>query len=272
MGKIFRVLMAVAEFGAAIVACGCNAASQGPVPEYGYKVVHAYPHDRAAFTEGLFYLDGFLYESTGLEGRSGVRKVKVETGEVIQEAKLPDEYFGEGIVRWRDKIYQLTYKHEIGFIYDLETLKRVAEFRSPGQGWAFTTDGKQIYMDGSRTVNAEASAAEIRVWEPETLRETRAIPVTDEGRPVENLNELEWVKGEIFANVWLTNRIARIDPRSGRVTGWIDLTGLLAAEDSEGADVLNGIAYDAEHDRLFVTGKFWPKLFEIRLVKKNGQR
>jgi glutaminyl-peptide cyclotransferase len=253
---------------AVMAACVYSAGCQAAVPEYGYEVVHAYPHDRNAFTEGLFYADGFLYEGTGLQGQSDVRKVKLETGEVVQRTAMPDEYFGEGIVRWRDKLYQLTYKHEAGFIYDFATLRKMGEFRSPGQGWAFTTDGKKLYMDGARTVDAEVSAPEIRVWDPETLKETGVIRVRDEGRPVENINELEWVKGEIFANVWMTHRIARIDPKTGRVTGWIDLSGLLSPEESEGADVLNGIAYDAEHDRLFVTGKFWPKVFEIRLVKK----
>jgi glutamine cyclotransferase len=256
---------------AALVACACGPASQAGVPEYGYDVVHVYPHDRTAFTEGLFYLNGFLYESTGLEERSSIRKVKLETGEVLQEHQLPNTYFGEGIVKWKDKLYQLTYKTEVGFVYDFDTFQKRAEFHYPGQGWAFTTDGKQIYMDGSRAVNADASSPEIRIWDPETLKETGVIRVTDDGRPVENLNELEWVKGEIFANIWQTNRIARIDPKTGKVVGWIDLTGLLSPSDSQEVDVLNGIAYDADHDRLFVTGKLWPKLFEIKLVKK-GER
>jgi glutaminyl-peptide cyclotransferase len=253
----------------ALVACACGPASQAGVPEYGYDVVHVYPHDRNAFTEGLFYLNGFLYEATGLEGRSSVRKVKLETGEVLLETELPEAYFGEGIIKWKDKLYQMTYKHETGFIYDFATLKKIGEFHYPGQGWAFTTDGKQIYMDGSRQVNAEASNPEIRVWDPESLKEIGVISVTDEGRPVENLNELEWVKGEIYANIWQTDRIARIDPKTGHVVGWIDLTGLLTPTERQNADVLNGIAYDGEHDRLFVTGKNWPKLFEIKLVKKG---
>ena len=254
---------------AALAACACGPASQAGVPEYGYDVVHIYPHDRTAFTEGLFYLDGFLYESTGLNSHSFVRKVKLETGEVVQQYQLPDEYFGEGIVKWKDKLYQLTYTTEVGFIYDFATFSKKAEFHYPGQGWAFTTDGKRIYMDGSRTVDAAVSSPEIRIWDPETLTETGVIKVTDEGQPVENLNELEWVKGEIFANIWQTSRIARIDPKTGKVVGWIDLGGLLSPSDSQDVDVMNGIAYDAEHDRLFVTGKYWPKLFEIKLVKKG---
>ena len=255
----------------ALVACACGPASQAGVPEYGYDVVHVYPHDRNAFTDGLFYLNGFLYEATGLPGQSSVRKVKLETGEVLQQTELPEEYFGEGIVKWKDKLYQMTYKHETGFIYDFATLKKTGEFHYPGQGWAFTTDGKQIYMDGARQVNAEDSNPEIRVWDPESLKEIATIPVTDEGRPVPNINELEWVKGEIYANIWQTDRVARIDPKTGHVVGWIDLTGLLTPEERRNTDVLNGIAYDAEHDRLFVTGKNWPKLFEIKLVKKGSR-
>jgi glutamine cyclotransferase len=263
---------------AALVACSCGPNTEaGGVPEYTYDVVHVYPHDRAAFTEGLFYDHGFLYESTGLDtGRSSIRKVKIETGEVLQKEQLPDAYFGEGIVRWKDKLYQMTYKHETGFIFDFNTFKKIGEFHYPGQGWAFTTDGKRIYMDGTRDLNAEQSDPEIRIWDPETLKETGVIKVMDEGRPVANLNELEWVKGEIFANIWQTYRIARIDPKTGKVVGWIDLTGLLSPSDTVreppfATDVLNGIAYDAEHDRLFVTGKFWPKLFEIKLRKKENR-
>jgi glutamine cyclotransferase len=268
-----RFLIAVA----ALAACACGPESQASVPEYGYDVVHVYPHDRTAFTEGLFYLNGFLYEATGLYEQSSVRKVKLETGEVLQNQELPGQYFGEGIVKWKDKLYQMTYKTEVGFIYDFATLHKTGEFHYTGQGWAFTTDGKQIYMDGSHAVNAEASDPEIRIWDPETLKETGVIHVTDEGRPVENLNELEWVKGEIYANIWQTSRVARIDPKTGHVVGWIDLSGLLSPADSQGIDpsvapeVLNGIAYDAEHDRLFVTGKLWPKLFEIKLVKKGSR-
>ena len=263
-----RLLVAVAV----LAVCGCGPAYNAGVPEYTYHVVHVYPHDPTAFTEGLFYFRGFLFESTGLDGgRSSVRKVKLETGEPVEKYRLPDEYFGEGIVKWRDKIYQLTYKSETGFIFDFDTFAKKGEFHYRGQGWAFTTDGKQIYMDGSRGVQADASDPEIRVWDPESLRETGVIRVTDEGRPVSNLNELEWVKGEIFANIWQTNRVARIDPKSGKVVGWIDLTGLLTAAESQAADVLNGIAYDEEHDRLFVTGKLWPKLFEIKLLKKESR-
>ena len=264
----------------AIAALGLAARSGGPtsyasgIPEYGYEILHTYPHDPLAFTEGLFYLNGFLYESTGLEEQSSVRKVRLETGEVVQKHDLPGQYFGEGIIAWKGRLIQMTYKTEVGFIFDLTTFDKKGEFHYTGQGWAFTTDGKRIYMDGSPNVNAEESAPEIRIWDPETLKETGVIRVTADGQPVANLNELEWVKGEIYANIWQTNRIARINPSTGKVVGWIDLTGLLRPSDRvEGdfaTDVLNGIAYDAEHDRLFVTGKRWPKLFEIKLVKKSS--
>ena len=258
----------------ALIACACGPATQaGGIPEYGYQIVHTYPHDRMAFTEGLFYMNGFLYESTGVDEQSSVRKVRLETGEVVQKRDLPGQYFGEGIIAWKDRLIQMTYKTEVGFIFDLNTFEKKSEFHYPGQGWSFTTDGKKIYMDGSREVNAEESTPEIRIWDPETLKETGVIRVTADGQPVANLNELEWVKGEIYANIWMTDRIARIDPATGKVVGWIDLTGLLSPSERVGGDfptdVLNGIAYDAEHDRLFVTGKRWPKLFEIKLVKKS---
>jgi glutamine cyclotransferase len=244
-----------------LTACACGP-SQRPVIEYGYEVVHTYPHDPAAFTEGLFYLDGFLYESTGMEGQSSVRKVRLETGEVVQRHDLPAQYFGEGIINWKQRLLQLTYKTQVGFVYDLAGFGVERQFEYPGEGWAMTQDGKRIIMsDGT---------PELRFWDPETLKELGRITVTDESYPVKNVNELEWIKGEIYANVWTTDRIIRIDPESGKVVGRIDLSGLLSPEDHIGGqtDVLNGIAYDAKLDRIFVTGKKWPKLFEIRLVKK----
>ena len=251
----------------AIATYACAPVSQAGVPEYTYEVVHSYPHDRTAFTEGLFYLDGFLYESTGIEGASSVRKVRLETGEVVQRHDLPSAYFGEGIIHWKDRLIQLTYKTEVGFVYNLRTFETERRFEYPGEGWAMTQDGKNIFMsDGT---------AQIRIWDPETLRELRRITVTDQGQPVPNVNELEWVKGEIYANIWETDRIARIDPATGRVVGWIDLSGLLNPNERiagpEGTDVLNGIAYDAKGNRLFVTGKRWPKLFEIRLVRRSPE-
>ena len=229
------------------------------VPVYGYEIVHTYPHDPHAFTEGLFYLNGFLYESTGLEGHSSIRKEKLETAEVVQKVDVPPEYFGEGIVNWKTRLVSLTWRTQVGFVYDLATLKVRSRFSYPGEGWALTQDGKRLIMsDGT---------PELRFLDPDTLKEKGRITVTYEGKPVQNVNELEWVKGRIYANVWHTNVMIFIDPASGVITGMVNLTGLSSVADAVGQEsVLNGIAYDAQHDRLFVTGKNWPKLFEIRVL------
>jgi glutaminyl-peptide cyclotransferase len=245
--------------------CGAEAApafAADAPPEYGYKIVHTYAHDPKAFTQGLFFLDGYLYESTGLKGQSSIRKVRLDTGEVLQRRPLASAYFGEGIVNWKGRLIALTYTTQVGFVFDLATFEPLQQFSYPGEGWGLTHDGKRIIMsDGT---------AELRFWSPDTLKETGRLKVTDRGVPVERLNELEWVRGEIYANVWQTNRIARIDPGSGKVVGWIDLTGLLSGiYRLQTDDVLNGIAYDAAGDRLFVTGKNWPRLFEIRLTPKT---
>jgi glutamine cyclotransferase len=233
--------------------------TRAAVPIYDYEVVHVFPHDPAAFTEGLFYLNGFLYESTGLEGHSSIRKVRLQTGEVLERRDIPLQYFGEGIVSFGNRLIELTWQSHVGFVYDLKSFAPLGDFRYAGEGWALTQDGSQIFMsDGTST---------LRVLNPKTLLPAGMIPVTLDGKLVERLNELEWVKGEIFANVWQTNWIVRIDPRDGHVVGIIDLHGLLPPGDTVPGttDVLNGIAYDALHDRLFVTGKNWPKLFEIHL-------
>jgi len=232
------------------------------IPVYGYHVVRVYPHDPDAFTEGLFYLHGDLYESTGLNGRSEIRKERLETGQVLMRRELPGGYFGEGIVASGDRLIQLTWRTQVGFIYDLNTFRPIGQFAYPGEGWALTGDGRRIIMSDGTPV--------LRFLDPRTLKEVGRVTVTADGRPVANVNELEWVKGEVLANIWMTNRIARIDPASGRVVGWIDLSDIISpAEVAPDPDnVLNGIAYDAAHDRLFVTGKRWPKLFEIKLVRK----
>lgn len=232
------------------------------VPVWGVSVVHAYPHDRNAFTEGLFYQGGYLYESTGLNGQSTLRKVDLVSGRVLQSRALGRQYFGEGIVAWKDRLIQLTWQNHVGFVDDLGTFKQLRQFAYVGEGWALTQNGRQLIMsDGT---------PQLRFLDPTTLREVRRLTVTADGQPVKNLNELEWVKGEILANIWLTNFIARIDPATGKVTGWIDVTGLMnPAELGGDPDAIpNGIAYDAAGDRLFVTGKRWPKLFEIKLVKR----
>jgi glutamine cyclotransferase len=236
-------------------------ASPPPVT-YGFRVVKSYPHDRTAFTQGLEYRDGFLYEGTGLAGRSALRKVKLDTGQVLQKFDVPQPFFGEGITVVNQQILQLTWQSQTGFVYDKSSFKVLRSFSYPGEGWGMTNDGKQIYMsDGT---------AQIRVWDPASLKEIRRITVKDGIRPVTALNELEFVRGEIFANVWQTDHIARISPSDGRVLGWIDLAGLIPKiEHLEPEAVLNGIAYDAAGDRLFVTGKLWPKIFEIKLILKK---
>jgi glutaminyl-peptide cyclotransferase len=236
--------------------------AHGATPEYTYKIIHVYPHDRTAFTEGLEYHDGFIYESTGLEGKSVLRKVRLETGQPLQEIHLSPQIFGEGITMIHSQLVQLTYKTEIGYVYDPSTFRQLRTFTYRGEGWSLTNDGSQIYMDDG--------SAQIRIWDATTLQEKKRLTVRDGGRPIEQLNELEWVRGELYANIWHSDRIVRISPADGRVLGWIDLKGILPVSDREGIDVLNGIAYDAEGDRLFVTGKFWPKMFEIKVLPKSA--
>jgi glutamine cyclotransferase len=239
------------------------AASQ--TPEYGYQVVHVYPHDRKAFTQGLEFRAGFLYEGTGLNGQSTLRKVKLETGEVMQQVSVDAQYFGEGVTVFNQQILELTWRSAIGFVYEQNSMRRLRSFNYSGEGWGLANDGSEIYMsDGT---------PQIRVWDPVTLQEKRRVTVRNGGKPVTYLNELECVRGEIYANVWQTDRVARISPKDGRVLGWVNLSGLLSAADrTDNTDVLNGIAYDLLGDRLFVTGKFWPKLFEIKLVPKATGR
>lgn len=236
--------------------------AQSGVPVSGFRVVNAYPHDPAAYTQGLIYREGFLYESTGLNGRSTLRKVKLETGQVLQQHRLDQAHFGEGLALWNDRLVQLTWRSHIAFVYDVVTFAPLRTFSYPGEGWGLTAGGGSfILSDGTD---------QLRFLDPETFREIRRVSVTDGGVAVRDLNELEFVRGEIYANVWQTDRIARISPQSGRVTGWIDLRGLMSTGyqlDREA--VLNGIAYDARNDRLFVTGKLWPRLFEIRLLARN---
>jgi glutamine cyclotransferase len=240
----------------------CSATLTAATPEYGYKVIHVYPHDRTSFTEGLEYRGGYLYESTGEEGHSVLRKMKLETGEVVQEIKLAPHLFGEGITIINHEIVQLTYRTQLGFVYDLASMREKRTFIYQGEGWGLTNDGRQIYMDDG--------SAQIRVWDAATLREKRRFTVHDDAGPIERVNELEWVAGEIYTNVWQTDQMLRISPVDGKVLGRVNLSGLLTSEDRKArADVLNGIAYDEGGRRLFVTGKWWPKLFEIQIVPKN---
>ncbi len=247
------------------VGCTYNAGQTnspaGPVPTYGYEVRRVYPHDPSAFTQGLLFRDGLLWESTGLNGRSSLRKVELATGHVIKKLDVPSEFFAEGMTVFRGRVYQLTWQGQKGFIYDPETFQQLGEFAYTGEGWGLTHDNDYLIMsDGTNR---------LRFLDPATFETKRTLSVALDGRPVRELNELEYVKGEIYANVWQTDRIMRIDPQTGKVVGVIDLTSLLSSADRDAAtDVLNGIAYDEAGDRLFVTGKLWPKLFEIRLRKK----
>lgn len=245
-----------------MVATMAMMAAQGPsasLPLYGYSIVKTYPHDPTAFTQGLQYVNGLFYEGTGLEGRSSIRKVKLDTGEPLQTRKLNAAHFGEGITLFKSTLYQLTWKSGLAFTYHGETFAPQRQFSYKGEGWGLTHDGAQLIMsDGTN---------ELRFIDPATFKELRRVKVTAVGQPVPQLNELEYVKGEVFANVWQTDYVARIDPTSGTVTGWIDLRGLLTPRERAATDVLNGIAYDPGGDRLFVTGKLWPKLFEITLKR-----
>ncbi len=225
---------------------------------YSYRVAATYPHDPRAFTQGLFYLNNRLYESTGQVGESTIRQVSIENGRVLRSVPIPPHQFGEGIVNWNGQIISLTWQGGTGYRWDLATLRRLGEWRYEGEGWGLTQNGTHIIMsDGSSA---------LRFLDPVTLAERRRITVTRDGAEVTQLNELEWVNGEIFANVWQTPLIVRIDPASGRVTGVIDLTPIAAQNGDNSDRVLNGIAYDAQRDRLFVTGKYWPRLYEIDLV------
>ena len=260
-----RVGLAVAALAALFPTAGLSEPSaQTTAPHlYSYRVVNVYPHDAQAFTQGLLYRDGFLFESVGLNGRSALRKVELESGEVIQQYTLDSKYFAEGLTDWGGRLVQLTWRSKLGFFYDPTSFEIQGTFHYTGEGWGLTHDRSQLILsDGSAT---------LRFLDPETLRVTRHVTVRDRGFPLQNLNELEFVRGEVYANVWQTDRIARIAPRSGRVTGWIDLGGLMPQMNQRDS-VLNGIAYYATHNRLFVTGKFWPRLFEIELVRRQQVR
>jgi len=225
----------------------------------GYEVVHVYPHDPSAYTQGLIFLDDALYEGTGLEGRSSLRRVQLETGSVLQRYDLPKQYFGEGITDWGDDLYQLTWRSGTCFVYDRASFRLLHTFHYQGEGWGLTHDEKYLIMsDGT---------AKLRILDPASFKQLKRITVKYKGHPVENLNELEYICGEIYANVWMSDRIAIISPKSGKVERWLDLSGILPGHDLvNGNAVLNGIAYDKNTGRVFVTGKLWPKLFEIRLV------
>ena len=227
-----------------------------------FRVLKTYPHDSAAYTQGLIYRDGFLFESTGLNGQSTLRRVKLETGEVVQQRRLDRAYFAEGLEEWNGQLIQLTWRSNIAFVYDLASFAPRRTLSYTGEGWGLTRDRAGfILSDGTER---------LRFLHPDTFREVRRVTVTDGGVPVRDLNELEYIRGEVYANVWHTDRIARISPQSGRVIGWIDLRGLMSTGYRlESEAVLNGIAYDASSNRVFVTGKLWPRLFEIEVVPRK---
>ncbi len=236
---------------------GVRAQVETRAPRASYTVVHKYPHDQDAFTQGLEYRDGVLYEGTGLNGRSSIRKVELATGKVLQRRALSPAFFGEGITIWNGDLIQLTWRSQLAFAYDRETFQPRRTFTYTGEGWGLTHDDANLIMsDGT---------AALRFLDPTTFKERRRVTVTDDGVRVPALNEIEVVKGEIYANVWQTDLVARIDPATGRVVGWIDFAGLLGAARVSADAVLNGIAYDAADDRLFVTGKLWPSLFEVKI-------
>lgn len=231
-----------------------------PVPMFGYTIVHTYPHDRDAFTQGLQVVDGAFYEGTGLNGRSSIRKVKIETGEVLQKRDVPAEFFGEGITVRGNDLFQLTWQSGVALLYDRASFTPKRRFKYTGEGWGLTQDATSLIMsDGTEY---------LRFLDPATFAERRRVRVSVSGAPLKNLNELEYVKGEVFANVWQTDYVARIDPKTGTVNGYIDFRGLLTPREREATDVLNGVAYDEKTDRLFITGKLWPRVYEVRIARK----
>ena len=230
----------------------------------GYRIVHTYPHDPHAFTQGLVFVDGQLYESTGINGQSSLRMVDLETGRVLQEQPVDRKYFGEGLTAWGSTLVQLTWQSHVALVYDRFSFRLLRTFSFAGEGWGLTQDGKWLILSDGTSI--------LRFLDPATFKEVRRITVTDRGMPVTEINELEYIEGQVYANIWHSDRMARISPRTGRVLGWINLKGLLPESERSGPEaVLNGIAWDAAHHRLFVTGKLWPKLFEIEVVPQAGK-
>jgi glutaminyl-peptide cyclotransferase len=244
-----------------VLACSSERSVSRGTPTYGFEVIQSWPHDPQAFTQGLVFRNGRLYEGTGGNGESSLREVELATGAVLRRRDLAAQYFGEGITFLGGRLFQLTWRSRVGFIYDAATFQPAGQFSYTGEGWGLTDDGTSLILsDGTST---------LRFLDPTTFAVQRTLKVTDNGREVSQLNELEYVNGEVYANVWMKDVIARIDPATGNVKGWIDLTGLLAPEDRTGReDVLNGIAYDVANNRLLVTGKRWPRLFQIRVVPR----
>jgi len=261
VSRFFKIFLAAfIALSGAVILFSCSASKTGEnTVVYTYKIVETYPHDHEVFTQGLVFKDGVLYESAGLYGDSTLRKVELESGDILQIYRLEEDFFGEGITIYDNRIIQLTWKSNLGFVYDKDSFEPLQEFGYSTEGWGITHDGEQLIMSDGTSI--------LYFLNPETFKETSRIEVRDEGKPINRLNELEYVKGRIYANIWPTEEIVIIAPQSGQVVGWVDMKGLLSLQDhGRPINVLNGIAYDAVNDRLFVTGKLWPKLFEIKLV------
>lgn len=259
------IFLALASFALVPSLAADNAVNQtqsSPVPVYGYKIINVYPHDETAFTEGLFYDGKTLYESTGLYDNSTLRQVDLTTGRILKLYRLADEFFGEGLTLWKDQLVQLTWQSGIGFVYDKKSFNKTRSFDYNREGWGITTDGRRLIMsDGSDS---------LYFMYPDTFDDAGSVRVEYNGNPVSQLNELEFIKGKVYANVYYTSMIAIISPETGEVTGWIDLQGLVDRETEQGSvDVLNGIAYEEDKDLLLVTGKLWPELFEIKIQPKS---
>ena len=256
-----RPMPVILAFAACLLSVDCLAAA----PTFGYKIVATYPHSTDSYTEGLLYLDGLFYEGTGIAGHSALLAIQPETGKAVQKRELAPEYFGEGIIDWGPNLYQWTWKSNLCFVYDRFSLRPLKQFTYTGEGWGMTRTAREIITsDGTAT---------LRFRDPETFKETHHILVTDGNRTIDELNELEFIKGEIYANVWHQDLIARINPGDGHVISWIDMAGLLPDDQKINQEsVLNGIAYDAKRDRIFVTGKQWPTIFEIRVVPRASRK
>lgn len=260
------------RLGASLLAWGCCGGCYAPLPPSDYpppeeiifydcEIVQSYPHDIKAFTQGLDYQDGWIYEGTGLNGKSSIRKVNLETGEVVQQHNLASSFFGEGITIHNDRLIQLTWRSNRGFVYDLESFEEIGDFSYLGEGWGLAHDGSRFIMsDGT---------SRLRFLDLRSFEEKDSLHVRYGREAIRQLNELEYIDGLIYANIWHEDRIAMICPQSGYVTGWINCNNLLSRTERAKADVLNGIAWDEEGERLFVTGKYWPSLFEIRLVESE---
>lgn len=257
---VFAVLIVLA-ISVAVIVLMSNSPEEAEPKEYSYAIVNTFPHDKTAFTQGLLIDDGVLYESTGLYGNSSLRRVELETGEVLQSYALPPQYFGEGIAVFEGKLVQLTWQSQKGFVYDERSFELLQEFNYSTQGWGITYDGSHLIMsDGTSTLH---------FLDPETFQKTGQVEVHNASSTVDNLNELEYIKGDVYANIWLEEKIAIINPQTGQVKGWINMTGLQNMENQDVNNVLNGIAYDSKADRLFVTGKRWSQLFEIKLIPEQ---